>query len=85
VAFEDFYVDNRLSDKESPLDLCKRFGWADYIYKLFVFDYLIINRDRHGANLEVMKNGDKILSPYFDNGLSFACSCMDEKQLVFHF
>jgi len=81
VAFEDFYVDNRLSDKESPLDLCKRFGWTDDIYKLFIFDYLIINRDRHGANLEVMKNGDKRLSPFLDNGLSFACSCMEESEL----
>jgi len=82
VAFEDFYVDNRLSDKESPLDLCKRFGWTDYIYKMFVFDYLIINRDRHGANLEVMKNGDKRLSPLLDNGLSFVCSCTDESELA---
>ena len=82
VAFEDFYVDNRLSDKESPLDLCKRFGWTDDIYKMFVFDYLIINRDRHGANLEVLKNGDKMLSPLLDNGLSFVCSCTDESELA---
>jgi len=82
VAFETFYIDNRLSRTESPLDLCKRFGWTDYIYKMFIFDYLIINRDRHGANMEVMKNGDKHLSPYFDNGLSFVCSCTNEAELV---
>ena len=82
LAFEDFYINNRLSDKESPLDLCKRFEWTDYIYKMFVFDYLIINRDRHGANLEVMKNGDIALSPLLDNGLSFVCSCTDESELV---
>jgi len=82
VAFETFYVDNRLSRTESPLDLCKRFGWTDYIYKMFIFDYLIINRDRHGANIEVMKNGDKLLSPYFDNGLSFVCSCTNETELA---
>jgi len=81
TAFENFYVDNRLSEKESPLDLCKRFGWTDVIYKMFIFDYLIINRDRHGANLEVMKNGDTLLSPFLDNGLSFACSCTDESEL----
>ena len=50
--------------------------------KMFIFDYLIINRDRHGANLEVMKNGGKRLSPYFDNGLSFVCSCTDESDLA---
>jgi hypothetical protein len=49
---------------------------------MFIFDYLIINRDRHGANLEVMKNGGKRLSPYFDNGLSFVCSCTDETDLA---
>ena len=81
VAFEDFYVSNRLADDESPLDLCKRLGWADQVFKMFIFDYLIINRDRHGANLEVMKNGDKSLSPFFDNGLSFACSCTSEAEL----
>ena len=81
VAFEDFYVDNRLSDKESPLDLCKRLGWTDTIYKMFIFDFLIINRDRHGANLEVMKNGDKMLSPLLDNGLSLLCSCINESEL----
>ena len=82
VAFNDFYVGYRLSGSESPLDLCKRFGWTEYVYKMFVFDYLIINRDRHGANLEVMKNGEKALSPLFDNGLSFVCSCMNEKQVA---
>jgi len=82
LAFEDFYVGNRISDKESPLDLCKRYGWTDYIYKMFIFDYLIINRDRHGANLEVLKNGDKTLSPLLDNGLSFVCSCINETELV---
>ncbi|MCL1983664.1 MAG: hypothetical protein FWG53_11355 [Clostridiales bacterium] len=80
VAFEDFYVDNRLSGKESPLDLCKRFGWSGYIYKMFIFDYLVLNRDRHGANLEVMKNGGIRLSPYLDNGLSFICSCTNDAE-----
>lgn len=77
-AFDDFYFHNRQAEDESPLDCCKRFGWADYIYKMFIFDYLIINRDRHGANMEVMKNGDKELSPYFDNGLSFLCFCEND-------
>ena len=81
VAFEEFYVDNRLSDKESPLDLCKRYSWVAEIYKMFIFDYIIINRDRHGANLEVLKNDIKRLSPLFDNGLSFACSCTEETDL----
>ena len=80
-TFENFYTTYRSSDIESPLDFCKRFNWESEIYKMFVFDYLIINRDRHGANLEVLKNDIKRLSPLFDNGLSFACSCTDEADL----
>ena len=80
-SFENYYVAYRLSEKESPLDFCKRLGWGECIYKMFIFDYLIINRDRHGANLEVMKNDSVELSPLFDNGLSFACSCVDETDL----
>jgi hypothetical protein len=45
---------------------------------MFVFDYLIINRDRHGANLEVFKNGGKYLSPLFDNGASFVFTYTDD-------
>ena len=81
VAFEDFYVDHRSSGEESPLDFCKRYGWGAEVFKMFIFDYLIINRDRHGANLEVLKNRDIKLSPLFDNGLSFVCSCTDEADL----
>ena len=76
VSFENFYVDHRLSTEESPLDFCRRYSWESEIYKMFIFDYLIINRDRHGANLEVLKNSENRLSPLFDNGLSFACSCV---------
>jgi len=81
-AFDGFYVDNRLSPNESPLDFCRRFGWTDEIYKMFIFDYLIINRDRHGANLEVMKNGEKRLSPLFDNGISFVCTCLNSDEVA---
>ena len=76
-AFEDYYAMYRQSKDESSFDFCKRMGWESYIYKMFIFDYLIINRDRHGANLEVIKNGGIKLSPLFDNGLSLVCSVTD--------
>lgn len=76
-SFENYYFSYRLSNEESPLDFCKRCNWGTQIYKMFIFDYLIINRDRHGANLEVLKNSDIFLSPFFDNGLSFVCSYTD--------
>jgi hypothetical protein len=73
-SFENYYRYKRLSPQESPLDFCKRHGWSEEIFMMFVFDYLIINRDRHGANLEVLKNAGKKLSPLYDNGLSFVCA-----------
>jgi hypothetical protein len=77
-SFDKYYEGNRLSATETPLDFCKRLGWSDDIYKMFVFDYLIVNRDRHGANLEVFKNGAKYLSPLFDNGVSFVFNYTDD-------
>ena len=72
VSFETYYVNNRLSAAESPLEFCERAGWSQSTYKMFVFDFLIINRDRHGANLEIIKNATGIrMSPLFDNGVSF--------------
>ena len=66
---------------ESALDFCTRMGWKDYIYQMLVVDYLILNRDRHGANIEVLRNSRKKtvrLAPLFDHGLSLLCSCSDD-------
>lgn len=49
-------------------------------------DYLICNRDRHEANIEVLeKNGQYRLAPVFDNGLSFCFSCYDDGQAMKQF
>ena len=72
MAIEDYYAANRL-DGESPLDFCIRNGWSEYIYQMLVFDYLILNRDRHGANVEVLTNRYRKtvrLAPLFDHGVS---------------
>ena len=66
---------------ESALEFCTRMGWEDYIYQMLVVDYLILNRDRHGANIEVLRNSRKKtvrLAPLFDHGLSLLCSCSDD-------
>jgi hypothetical protein len=77
-SFDTFYDAKRLCGEdgtpEAKLDFCIRHGWADEVYKMFIFDYLIVNRDRHGANLEVLKNGETRLSPLFDTGVSFVFS-----------
>jgi len=68
VTFEDDYELNAL-DKETPLEYVKRLGITESIYSMFIFDYVIANLDRHGANIELYE-GIKIMAPLFDNGNS---------------
>ena len=61
------------NDGESPLEFCVRQGWGESIYQMLVVDYLILNRDRHGANIEVLRDTKRKtlrLAPIFDHGLS---------------
>ncbi len=85
-AFDTFYDLNKKAG-ESPLDLCARFGWENEIKNIMLVDYLIANRDRHGANIEVLQsmNGDLRLAPIFDSGLSFVFSCYGDEQRVQEF
>ena len=77
-----FYGWNHL-EGESRLDFCTRFGWAVDVRKMMLVDFLIANRDRHGANIEVLKDrrGNLRLAPLFDNGLSLCFSTFNAKQL----
>lgn len=79
LALDAFYQAERLPS-ELPLDFCIRNGWSDYIWKMLVVDYLILNRDRHGANIEVLRNSKKRtlrLAPLFDHGLSLIFNCLE--------
>lgn len=83
VALDVYYQLERNAD-ETPLNFCIRQGWADYIYKMLVTDFLILNRDRHGANMEVLKDKrtkSVRLAPLFDHGLSFFFSCTNDEQI----
>lgn len=64
------YLTNRLSKNELPLDYCRRIGLQEYLDYVFMLDYLIMNDDRHGHNIEVLydRNNNIIPSPIFDNG-----------------
>lgn len=83
VALDAFYERNKM-DGETPLEFCIRNGWEDYIYQMLVIDFLILNRDRHGANIEVLQD-PKVkairLAPIFDNGLSLVCSAKTDDLL----
>lgn len=80
----DVYKEREARPEESALDFCVRMGWETYIYQMLVVDYLILNRDRHGANIEVLRNSRKKtvhLAPLFDHGLSLLCRCTDDDQV----
>ncbi len=77
IALDDYYRENALPG-ESHYDFCVRQGWKDYVEKMIVIDYLILNRDRHGANIEILRNARAHTlrpAPYFDHGISLLCSC----------
>ena len=85
IALDAYYQAERPDATETPLDFCIRNGWEEYIYTMLVVDYLILNRDRHGANIEVLRNRRKKsirLAPLFDHGLSFVFRCETEEQLL---
>ena len=83
MSLARFYSLNRLPE-EGHLEFCERFGWGPSIHKTMLVDYLIANRDRHGGNLEVLKdrNGHVRLAPLFDNGLSLCFSTFQAPQLA---
>ncbi len=79
----DVYYDLEKLQNESPLQFCIRNGWEDYIYQMLVVDFLILNRDRHGANIEVLQDSKRKtirLAPLFDHGLSFVCTIKNDKE-----
>lgn len=84
VALDVFYQLEKIYD-EAPMEFCIRQGWADYIYRMLLVDFLILNRDRHGANMEVLKDRKARsirLAPLFDHGLSLLFSCRDETEMT---
>ena len=85
IALDVYYEINK-KPGERPLDFCRRYGWDEYIWQMLVVDFLILNRDRHGANMEVLENRNASpsrirLAPLFDHGLSFFCRTPDEAAL----
>ncbi|MBO5542820.1 MAG: hypothetical protein J5936_05205 [Acholeplasmatales bacterium] len=73
ITLENFYDVNK-SKNEKKMDFFKRYNFEEYIYNMILIDFLINNRDRHGANIEVLHNSrtnEYRLAPLFDHGLSF--------------
>ena len=80
----DNYYDVEHKVGEDKISFCLNNGWGKYIYEMFVVDFLILNRDRHGANIEVLRNRKKRtirLAPLFDHGLSLLFNCYTEEEI----
>ena len=62
------YMTNKINN-ETPLAYCQRIDLTGFIDNIFIFDYLIMNVDRHGRNIELLYDGNiAIPAPIFDNG-----------------
>lgn len=83
IALDQFYAAEREPD-ETPLNFCLRMGWGNYIRNMLLVDYIILNRDRHGANIEILRNSRTRTyrpAPLFDHGLSLLCRCGDAESV----
>lgn len=81
----DAYFEAEKYDSESALEFCIRNGWEEYIYEMLVVDFLILNRDRHGANIEVLRNAKKKtlrIAPLFDHGISLLSRCRTDEEIT---
>ena len=67
-----FYVLDR-PNYSNLVAYCKQKGFLDDLYRMFIFDYLILNSDRHLRNIGILYDSDtykiKGLAPIFDNGV----------------
>jgi hypothetical protein len=80
TALDDYFRVNAIPG-ESHYEFCIRQGWQNVADKMIAIDYLILNRDRHGANIEVLRNARAHtvrLAPLFDHGLSLIFTCGNE-------
>lgn len=82
APLDDYYKINAHRG-ESRYEFCVRQGWQKYVDTMIAVDYLILNRDRHGANIEVLRNARAKtlrIAPLFDHGLSLLYSCISEEE-----
>ncbi|MCI7323393.1 MAG: hypothetical protein MR508_08890 [Lachnospiraceae bacterium] len=85
MTFETYY-EILHHDGEDKFGFIERMGLQDYFYQVFLLDYIICNRDRHGANIEVLQKEENYrLAPLFDHGLSFMFSCYNDGEKMLEF
>lgn len=70
MELDTFYELNR-QEGDDPFKFCTRMGFTKELDQMLLADFIFINRDRHGANTEVIKSGGRHrLAPMFDTGFS---------------
>lgn len=82
LALDDYFREHS-APFESPYDFCINQGWEGYVDNMIVVDYMIMNRDRHGANIEVLRNARAHtvrIAPLFDHGISLLYSCKTDEE-----
>lgn len=82
IALDDYYRTHSFPG-ESHYDFCERQGWQKYIDEMILVDFLLLNRDRHGANIEILRNARAHtlrIAPLFDHGLSLLYSCRTDEE-----
>jgi len=84
ITYELYYeLERRVG--ESSFEFGLRMGWGQYLYEMLAVDYLILNRDRHGANIEILRNQREHsirLAPLFDHGLSLIFQCYRDEDIA---
>lgn len=82
MTFENLFQMQR-KENETPFDFAIRKGWKNEVCQMILVDFLILNRDRHGANIEIImdRDGNERMAPLFDHGLSFMFQCSTEEEI----
>ena len=80
ISFNSLYKKSR-KGFETTFECCVRNGLGREIEIMFLIDFLIINKDRHGGNIEILKNskGDLRIAPLFDNGYCLTADYKSEE------
>ena len=79
----DIYYEKHRLPGESTIEFCHRLGFENVINELLLVDFIIASRDRHGANIELLKDSKSNLriAPIFDNGVSLTSPYYTEADL----